>query len=157
MKRQIVVFVMFLGLLFSLASCDPAGIYDEYVTIAKKGWYKEEAARFEVLITDTLQPVDFYLNIRNDAGYRYSNLYLFLITKFPNGNITRDTIECILADREGRWLGKGWGPVKENSVLLSKQMLFPLKGKYEFLIQQAMRTDTLKGICNIGIRISRPD
>ncbi|RLD40915.1 MAG: gliding motility lipoprotein GldH, partial [Bacteroidetes bacterium] len=96
-------------------------------------------------------------NIRNSTDYRYSNLYVFLITKFPNNNLTKDTIECILADREGRWLGKGWGAVKENTILLSERMRFPLKGKYEFMIQHAMRVDTLKGIRDVGIRIVKSE
>jgi len=75
-------------------------------------------------------------------------------TKFPNDNMSRDTLEFILADIEGKWLGKGWGSVKENSILISSDMRFPLAGTYEFKIQQAMRQDTLKGIKNIGIRIA---
>jgi gliding motility-associated lipoprotein GldH len=74
-------------------------------------------------------------------------------TKFPNNNMSRDTLEFILADFEGKWLGKGWGSVKENTVLISADMRFPLSGIYEFKIQQAMRQDTLKGIKNMGIRI----
>ena len=68
--------------------------------------------------------------------------------------MSRDTIELILADVEGKWLGKGWGAVKENSILLSGDMRFPLKGQYEFKIQQAMRVDTLDGISDIGIRMT---
>ncbi len=76
-----------------------------------------------------------------------------MTTKFPNGNLTRDTIECILAGNKGKWLGKGWGHLKENEILLNQSMHFPVKGKYEFWIQQAMRADTLKGIANVGLRI----
>jgi len=68
--------------------------------------------------------------------------------------MSRDTIEFVLADIEGRWLGKGWGAIKDNSVLLNRSMRFPLKGKYEFKIQQAMRVDTLDGISDIGIQIT---
>jgi gliding motility-associated lipoprotein GldH len=60
----------------------------------------------------------------------------------------------VLADIEGRWLGKGWGAVKENSILISRNMRFPLKGNYEFKIQQAMRVDTLTGISDVGIRVT---
>ena len=154
MFRQISKLFLFLGLSILLYSCNLNSIYNESITIDENGWYKDDLARFEVAIDDTLQSYDFYINIRNTTEYRYSNLYIFLNTKFPNNNMSRDTIEFVLADIEGRWLGKGWGAVKENSILLSRNMRFPLKGNYEFKIQQAMRVDTLEGISDVGIRVT---
>ena len=149
--------VIFIGIIVVVAACGRSSLYDEQMAIPREGWYQDNLAKFEVLIDDTIQGYDFFLNVRNNVEYRYSNLYLFMITKFPNGNVTRDTLECILATPEGKWLGKGWGAVKESSLLLSPNMRFPLKGKYEFLFQQAMRTDTLKNIRNIGIRIVKSE
>jgi gliding motility-associated lipoprotein GldH len=80
-------------------------------------------------------------------------LYLFLQTRFPNGNVSRDTLEIVLANAEGKWLGKGWGDIREDHVLLRKQLRFPLGGTYAFSVWQAMRQDTLKGIQDIGIQI----
>ncbi len=157
MRKQVSKFLLFISFSIVFSSCNTSSIYDEHTVVDKGNWYKDEMARFEVVVTDTIQLYDFYLNIRNNMDYRYSNLYVFLITKFPNNNISRDTIECLLANTEGKWLGKGWGPVKENEILLSSNMRFPLKGKYEFVIQHAMRTDTLKGIQNIGIRIAKSE
>ena len=154
MRRQISKLSLFLGLSILLHSCNLNSIYNESIAINEKGWYKEDMARFEVTIDDTIQAYDFYINIRNTTEYRYSNLYIFLNTIFPNSNMSRDTIEFVLADIEGRWLGKGWGAIKDNSVLLNRSMRFPLKGKYEFKIQQAMRVDTLDGISDIGIQIT---
>ncbi len=157
MNRKTSKVILLAGILLVMAACGRSSLYDEMVTLPEEGWYKDELAKFEVMIDDTVQGYDFYLNIRNDVEYRYSNLYLFMITRFPNGNVSRDTLECILATPEGKWLGKGWGAVKENTLLLNPNMRFPLKGKYEFLFQQAMRTDTLKNITDIGIRIIKSE
>jgi len=145
----LLIFVSF----FTLSSCNFSSVYNENVTIKDAKWFKDEAARFEVQINDSLTNYDFYLNLRNTTDYRYSNLYIFLMTRFPNGNITRDTIECILADTKGRWLGKGWSNLKENNILLKKQLQFPMTGKYVFFVQQAMRVDTLEGIHDVGLQI----
>ncbi len=145
--------VLFVPTLF-FVSCTNRDYYNKNIDIPEKGWYKNEAAKFDVTVNDTLQNYNFYLYVRNNTNYRYSNLYIFLNTIFPNDNKTRDTIEIVLANNSGKWLGKGWGSIKENNVLLRKNLRFPLKGKYSFLIQQAMRCDTLKGITNIGIRLS---
>jgi gliding motility-associated lipoprotein GldH len=146
--------LLFIGF-FAFSSCNHTSVYNENVVIKDAKWNKDEAIRFEVLINDSLANYNFYLNFRNTTDYRYSNLYLFLMTRFPNGNITRDTIECVLADTEGRWLGKGWTNLKENNILLKKHLQFPLNGKYVFFIQQAMRVDILEGIHDVGLQISK--
>jgi gliding motility-associated lipoprotein GldH len=138
-----------------ISSCSSNYVFNESFELPQSGWYKENGVKFEINIDDTLSPYDFSVNIRNNIDYRYSNLYVFMITEFPNGNLARDTIEFILADRQGKWLGKGWGSIKENDITLNKNMRFPLVGKYKFIFQQAMRTDTLKGINNIGVNISK--
>ncbi len=154
MRQQISNFVLIIGFSMVLLACNMQSVYDESITIGNKAWYKDDLARFEVTIDDTLQLYNFYINIRNTTDYRYSNLYIFMNTRFPNDHISRDTIELILADVEGKWLGKGWGATKENSIQLSGDMRFPLKGQYEFKIQQAMRVDTLDGISDVGIRVT---
>ena len=147
----------FIATLFAalLSSCGQPAIFDEQINIDNAKWFKGESARFSVAINDSLTAYDFYLTVRNTTNYRYSNLYIFLLTHFPNGNLSRDTIECILADNTGKWLGKGWGSMKENTILLKQNLRFPLTGEYQFLIQQAMRVDTLEGISNVGLRIEK--
>lgn len=134
-------------------SCSTGVVYDENREVGENGWYKNDAARFDVKIDDSLATYNYYINIRHTVDYRYSNLYVFMNTTYPNGNIGRDTVEFVLADKSGKWYGKGWGDVKDISVPIVKEMKFPLKGAYTFQIQQAMRVDTLKEINDIGIRI----
>ena len=156
MPRQTLRIPLFLFVfLITFSSCNFSSIYDENVTLKDAKWNKDAVVSFDVLISDSLANYDFYLNLRNTTDYRYSNLYLFLMTRFPNGNISRDTIEIVLADNTGRWLGKGWSNLKENNVLLKKGLRFPLNGKYVFFMQQAMRVDTLEGIHDIGLQISK--
>ena len=66
-----------------LLACNMQSVYDESITIGNKAWYKDDLARFEVTIDDTLQLYDFYVNIRNTTDYRYSNLYIFMNTNSP--------------------------------------------------------------------------
>jgi len=156
MPRQFFNYTGFI-LLIGFASCNFNSIYDKNVDINDGKWFKDEAAHFEVLIDDSLTPQNFYINLRNDTEYRFSNLFIFLTTHFPNGNITRDTIECVLADNSGKWLGKGWGNIKENKILLNQNLRFPLTGKYEFFVQQAMRVDTLEGIHSVGLAFEKTE
>jgi len=152
-------FLRFSSVFFVLAlimpACDPGRVLDQNIAVSEQGWDKNEKATFEVYIGDTLATYRFFVNLRNTVDYRYSNFYLFLNTRFPNGNITRDTIECMLADPAGAWLGRGNGQIRENQILLNPSLKFPLKGTYHFEVEQAMRDDVLKGITDIGIRIQK--
>ncbi|MCF8366077.1 MAG: gliding motility lipoprotein GldH [Bacteroidales bacterium] len=137
----------------TLASCDPSKMYDHSQKVPDSGWYTDSAVQFSLHMTDTLQAYNFYITVRNNDDYPYRNLYLFFNTSLPNRNITRDTIELILADTDGRWIGKGFGALRDNKILIRRNLMFPLKGVYQFGIEQAMREDCLLGITDVGIRI----
>ena len=128
----------------SLFSCgNKIVIFDESIIIPNSSWDNQELPYFDVNVEDTLSSYVFHLNIRHLENYRYSNFYMFLHTTFPNGNQTHDTIECILAYPDGRWIGKGSGSMRSSSILLNDNLRFPLKGNYHFEIEQAMREPTL--------------
>ncbi|MBR6775976.1 MAG: gliding motility lipoprotein GldH [Bacteroidales bacterium] len=130
-------------------------IFDESVIIPGSSWDNQNLPYFDVNVEDSLSNYAFYLNIRHLENYRYSNFYMFLHTTFPNGNVTHDTIECILAYPDGRWIGKGSGSMRSSSILLNGNLRFPLKGTYHFEIEQAMREPELEGITDVGIKLEK--
>jgi len=152
-KTTVLVFALMLSLL--LTSCGKKYLYDDVHTLPADGWNKNQKERFIFNVPDTTCTFLFYLDLRNEIDYRYSNLYVFMETQFPNGNITRDTLECILAEPSGKWTGRGYGRLKENMILLNPTIKFPLKGSYTIDIEQAMRDEILEGITDVGIRIER--
>lgn len=139
----------------ALNSCDKKRFFDESTKIPVNGWHKDSAAAFDLEISDTLQFYKFFINLRHNDNYRYSNFYLFLNTRLPNGTYTRDTIEMTLADFTGKWVGKGFGTLRDNQILIRENLRFPRKGTYHFTIEQAMREEVLKGVENVGIRVER--
>jgi gliding motility-associated lipoprotein GldH len=104
---------------------------------------------------DTTTLHNFYINLRNGENYAYSNIYVFVELEFPNGKKSIDTVECILADPTGKWIGSGSGSIYDNRFLYQHGKQFPLSGRYKVNIQQGMRTDELNGINDVGFRISR--
>jgi gliding motility-associated lipoprotein GldH len=149
-KAAIILF-----LLFVLVSCDRNRVYEENTAIPEGTWSSAERISFQADISDNTIPYNVFIIIRNGTDYPFSNLYLFLNTTFPDGKNSRDTIECMLADYDGRWLGSGSGSVKFNRFQLKKGVRFPLKGRYRFEFEQAMRVKDLKGIVDLGLRIER--
>lgn len=138
-------------------SCDRSGIYDQAIVMEDDTWHRENILEFNVKIIDSIHPNDFYIQLRNTTDYKFSNLYFFLDTKFPNGDIIRDTIQCFLAEPDGKWLGEGMGKIKSNRILLRKNVLFPTTGNYLFRFEQAMRVVELEGILDFGLRIEKSE
>ena len=147
--------ILFAGILIFFAGCDSKKFYDENAVIEKGNWNNKEIKKFEVNITDTVSAYTFFLNIRNDGDYPYSNLYLFLHTSFPDGKKAVDTVECQLADYDGKWRGQGIGSLKFNRFEFQRGVHFRHAGKYTFELEQAMRVADLKGIRDVGIRIEK--
>jgi gliding motility-associated lipoprotein GldH len=136
-------------------SCDSNRVFEEHVAIKQGLWSARNKIQFDVTISDLVSRYNVYLNVRNGQEYPYSNLYLFLDTKFPDGQVARDTVELTLADYDGRWLGSGMGSVKFSKFLFQKGVQFKQAGNYTFNLEQAMRVNALKGIYDIGLRIEK--
>lgn len=141
--------------LLLLFACETSVVFQQQKAIPLEGWHYRDTIIFEASITDTIALHTMHLDIRNTVDYRYSNLFIFLDIEFPDGMILRDTIECILADRQGSWTGKGFGKMRTNRFLFRDDVWFPQQGVYTFRIFQGMREDQLQGIADIGIRIER--
>ena len=140
-------------LLFFLIGCNSSD-FDERKVIPEAKWAAENRIPFDVTINDSLN-YSFGMTLRHMENYRYSNLYVFLHTTFPNGNVTHDTIQCLLATPEGRWIGKDSGSMRDLRITLDPCLRFPLQGTYHFEIEQAMREPVLKGISDIGLFIEK--
>ena len=144
----------FLSLVLFLASCTSSD-FNKRNVIPDAEWAQENRVCFDVPIDDTINGYVFGIELRHLENYRYSNLFVFLHTTFPNGNITHDTIECTLATPEGRWIGKGSGSMRDLRIPLNEALRFPITGTYHFEIEQAMRGPVLRGITDIGIFVER--
>ena len=144
----------FLYIVLLLSSCT-SNSFNQRTVIPEAEWKQEDRIAFDVQVDDTISGYIFGIGLRHLENYRYSNLFVFLHTRMPNGNITHDTIECTLATHDGRWIGKSSGSMRDLLVPLNESLRFPLSGTYHFEIEQAMREPVLKGISDIGLYIEK--
>ena len=143
-----------LSILLVLSACGSKG-FDQRIVIPEARWEVDNRVPFDVTVNDTLGVYAFGMSLRHAENYRYSNLYVFLHTTMPNGNVTHDTIQCLLAMPDGRWIGKSSGSLRDLRITLNPNLRFPLEGVYHFEIEQAMREPVLKGISDIGLFIEK--
>lgn len=142
-------------LVMILCACDPNRVFDRNAAVDPNGWIPRDGKEFRVEITDTISIYNLYISLRHTNDYPFSNIYFFVLSRFPDGQLYRDTVEYVLADPSGRWLGKGLGKIKDNRYPFRKGIHLPEKGTYVFRIEQAMRENYLKGVHDVGLRIER--
>lgn len=135
-------------------SCDSNRIYEENFSIDNNVWKAEDVKTFSFHIDDTLSALDLYVNLRTTGDYPYSNIYLFLYSQYPNGYADKDTLEFILAEPDGKWLGDYSGSIVENQILIARGGRFQYPGEYTFKIQHAMTESELPEIIDVGFRVA---
>lgn len=137
-----------------LTACDGTVYYSEYADTRESGWNVVDSVCFDVPVDDTTHLFDLLVEVRNNVDYSYSNLFLFVNTTFPDGSLSRDTMELPLADPSGAWLGKHSGRYVDSRYRLRGQpMRFPMKGNYRFAITHGMRDKAVKGIAHLGFLV----
>lgn len=148
-------FALFCAVMLLLSSCNSDVVYSKYQKFNENEWYAKDKAVFDIDITDTLSYNDISLMVRHADAYPYSNLFVFVTSKYPDGKVTVDTMEVILADGKGKWQGSGAGDIFDFKVPIKKNVRFPLAGKYQFSFEQGMRVDPLPLIMDFGFEIEK--
>ena len=139
-----------------LMGCETDSIYaGSKAVLSENGWLASDTANFEWEVRDTLQRHDFFIDLRHDQDYPFSNLYLFVDVTFPNGRQLRDTVHCTLADERGNWLGSGFGNIVDHRIGFRQSTAFPLTGEYRLSLVHGMRSNPLPGILDVGFRLEQ--
>jgi gliding motility-associated lipoprotein GldH len=155
LSKKYFFLILFFSPLVFIFSCDSKRIFEENKSLKENSWDYNVPVVFTVTVNDTSAFHNMYLNVRNGGFYRFSNLFLFVNTRLPKGELLRDTVELTLASPEGKWLGGGLGDIYDNRLLFRKHFRFPQAGEYRFELIQAMRVNPLPGIMDAGIRIEK--
>lgn len=152
LKSTLLILLLWAGVLFS---CDEKGVYDNYHRLPESVWQADSLLTYEFSIENTRQQHNLFFNIRNDRSYAFSNLWLFVTINSPGGTAITDTIQVLLADPAGKWLGKGFTGIYHNKITYRKNVFFPEAGKYSLILQHGMRPTELTGITDIGFRLEK--
>ena len=142
------------AILLGLVSCESDAVFAGSKPFAADvGWNSGDIAKFDWQVTDTLKRHDFFIDLRHNQEYPFTNLYLFVDYTFPNGRTRRDTISCELANDRGQWFGSGFGNLIEHRIGFRQNTAFPLLGDYTIKIAHGMRVDPLPGMLDVGFRL----
>jgi gliding motility-associated lipoprotein GldH len=147
-----------------LFSCADKIEFTEYKSLPSASWEANTSISFEFNVMDTISPKNVFINIRNNNEYAFSNLYVITELNFPDGNKVIDTLQYEMADKTGKYLGKGFTAIKENKLFYKEEKVFPSSGEYTLNIRHAMRKNGevntipfLEGIQDIGFSIEKTE
>ncbi|HUW92602.1 MAG TPA: gliding motility lipoprotein GldH [Bacteroidales bacterium] len=137
-----------------LTSCGRNTLYSDIVRMKDAEWTMYDPANFSCTVNDTTGSYNVNFAVRTSTDYPYRNLFLFVITTFPSGTSLTDTIQGILTDEKGQWLGKGAGDIREVIIPYKSNIFFPETGEYHFRVIHGMRDTVLNGVYDLGMKIS---
>lgn len=152
MKRIITILTLVVAI---VTGCSHNTLYEETRSVNHNGWAIDSVAKFSFDVTDTTARYDISFVLRNAGDYEYQNLWLFVKNIEPDLTSHNDTVQLMLADDYGRWVGTGIGSIYSATYDYRHGVRFPQAGNYQIFVQQGMRTDSLAGIYNVGVKITR--
>ncbi len=132
-------------------------VYSKYETLSNNEWKASNKLTFEVDVQDIKSFNNVFLTVRHSDSYPFNNLFVFLTTKYPDGKTSLDTLEIMLADNKGVWMGNGTGDIWDTKTPIKQNVIFPQVGKYTFTFEQGMRSDPLPLIMDFGMVIEKSE
>jgi len=145
------------GVLFSsLLSCSEGEVYYRFYHIEKGNWFHDSTLLFTMDSLDihTGQAYDISIELTTGHLFPYRNLWLQIDHNLTDTLLHRDTLQCILADDHGRWLGSGVGGLYQLSVPFLNSLPLDAAPHYRLSITQVMKDDPLPGIEKVGLKVT---
>jgi len=151
--KYIISIVCMWSVLFLLNGCQRDCLFVDSFSFDKAKWNYNQPVIWEVDVEDTINTHHLSLFMRNNLEYPYSNIYFFTSIIYNDSVFLSDTSQYLIADKYGRWLGRGFGGLKDNYFLMKENVVFPKRGKYTIRVTHGMRADDLQGVEDLGIKI----
>lgn len=148
MKKYILPF-----LIVVCAACHSSAVFEQYEELPEETWSRKNVLEFKTVIPDS-GLYEIKLCLRHTTDYEMANLWCFISTRSRNPRELKDTVNFKIAEPDGRWLGKG-NHVKTLEHSINKNPVSLPQGDIIFRVEQGMRTEEMKGVKNVGIRIEK--
>lgn len=153
MIRRLCGYALVLGVLLSSACSPRREVYDHFAALPSDGWNVADVQVFDFSLPAIPDTYELALTVRHGSRYDNRNLWMFVSFADSVGIWRTDTVNCILADRFGKWYGSGWGVHYQFRQILSDDFRFRMGGEQQIRVQQAMRYNPVMDITDIGISV----
>ena len=150
--------IIFVFLSLFLLVCCNTNTESSYSVFEEGSWHADSIITLSHSVVDSTTKHNLYLKIRHTTDFEYQNIFLFV-----DFQEKRDTIEVTLSEKNGKWLGSGFGDIKEVEYCFAKEVIFNSKKTSNVTVEQAMRygdqpvITNLKGIIALAINIKKSE
>src|SRR5690606_4257197 len=141
-----------------LLSCDSSRLYDQNFDFEDRYWVTGVKPEFEFQIDEPNISYDLFANVRNETTYPNANLYFTYSLTDSTGKVLEEKLisEFLFDKKSGKPFGSPvLGASDDHRFPLIENYRFEHPGKYKVRYDQPMRTDTLRGVRAIGLRVDR--
>jgi gliding motility-associated lipoprotein GldH len=150
--------LFFLLTLFSIQSCSNPSSINPYEF--SNGWKTNEIVDFNFKGPQDSSRQDLFLILRHNKNYAFSNIFLITEIKFENDSIKIDTLEYVLSEKNGKWLGKKKLSVVEHTLNYKKNLKLIKDSAYTITVRNSMRLNNeispirnLENVLDLGLLI----
>jgi gliding motility-associated lipoprotein GldH len=147
--------LLLLALTVITFACSRNIVFTDTYTIPGRTWKLNDVPEFKVQVDDTVSAHNIMIMIRTGSKYPFGNIFLFVTAVNPRGETITDTMQYYLADEKGNWRGKGFGDIHALNLPYKSNIYFPAKGTYSFRIRHGMRSEDLKGVYDVGLKVEK--
>lgn len=154
MKNKIFIYPVFFVFFFS---CE--GEKTNHYSFPGSKWNTKQIVKFDITTKDSTQVRTPNISIRHNASYKYQNIIFFLNHFYKEKIVSTNTIELLLAEDNGRWIGRGKSNIKEFTTTILSPKTYQ-NGLHTFSLELAMRDnsstelDNLDGISEISFYLT---
>lgn len=135
-----------------ITGCAEQPFYEKSYSFKGNQWTQDVKPSFKVEIQDTTKEYDFTLTLRTTTDYAFSNVWIYLNSKTPDGQTAREPFEMYITQPDGSWAGIKTGTVVENHLIFKRRKL-PKAGTYYFSLEQGITLESLGEVLDVGLKI----
>ena len=150
MRFAQIIFPFILVLLIS--SCSEKPIFSKKIEV-KGNWNYNQSLSFPIEIEQLDISYDMIFSLTYGREFGYQNIYVKILTLYPNGKETEDILSLNLTNGAGIFLGNCNSSKCEIDILLQENFKFKEKGKYVLTIIQNGREENLENVYGAELKL----
>lgn len=134
-------------------SCGKKPMYSDTHEFQNGVWSSGAMPAFEFEAKDSTKTYDLSFLLRINNEYDFQNIWILMHTDKPDGSFSTDTVNLLLSDERGRWLGKKSGPVYSYQAIFGREHYFKPTGKYKIRMEHAVMEPNLRGVLDLSLLV----
>ena len=146
---------IWMAILVSLVvvSCGKSPMYSKTHEFQNGVWSSGAMPAFEFDAKDSTKAYDLSFLLRINNEYDFQNIWILMHTDKPDGSFSTDTVNLMLSDERGKWLGKKSGAVYSYQAMFGREHFFKPSGKYKIRMEHAVMETNLRGVLDLSLLV----